>query len=444
METTSTKHPRLASAPLAERMRPHDLTAFVGQDHLLGPGKVLRLLAESGERASMIFWGPPGSGKTTLCRILGRSMGGRLVSISAVLAGVKELREIVEEAQRRPDTPTLLFVDEIHRWNKAQQDALLPHVECGLITLLGSTTQNPSFEIIPPLLSRTRVFVTTPLETREVETLLWRALKDPENGVAALGIEGDPEAVRLLAETAEGDARVAINQLDLAASLLSSRPEGSRRVNLDVIRDLFQNRPLPYDKDGEEHYNLASAFIKSMRGSDPDAAVYWMVRMLKAGEDPRFIARRMMILASEDVGNADPRALQVSVAAFQAFECVGAPEGYIPLAHAAVYLASAPKSNAAYRALKAAEGEVEAHGALPVPLHLRNAPTRLMKKLGYGREYVYDHDCEHAYSGQSFLPAKLMGKVFYEPGARGYEKKLGQWLSWLRSIRKTRTPESAD
>ena len=426
-------------APLAQRMRPRALDEFVGQKHLLGEGKLLRHLAQSGERASIIFWGPPGSGKTTLCRILARCMRGRTAGISAVLAGVKELRKIVQDAESYPDIPTLLFVDEIHRWNKAQQDALLPYVENGLLTLLGCTTQNPSFEIISPLLSRARVLVLRPLETEEMMEILRAALEDRQRGLGASGVVVDEEALVFLAEVSSGDARVALNQLELAVGMLSSMPERPHRLNLELLKEISQKRSPNYDKDGEAHYNLISAFIKSMRGSDPDAAVYWLARMLDAGEDPRFLARRMIILASEDVGNADPRALQVAVAAFQAFECVGLPEGFLPLAHAAIYLAAAPKSNAVYMAYKDAQKEVKTRGSLPVPFHLRNAPTEMMKQLGYAKGYEYDHDYENAYSGQVHLPAQLAGKAFYQPRKRGYEKKLGEWLAWLKRAHKARS-----
>lgn len=400
----------------------------------------MRHLAQSGERASIIFWGPPGSGKTSLCGILAKRMGGRSETISAVLSGVKELRKIIEGAESNRDVPTLLLVDEIHRWNKAQQDALLPYVENGLLTLLGCTTENPSFEIISPLLSRTRVLVLRPLKTEEVIGILRAALSDKQRGLGVSGVHVDEETLVFLAEFSSGDARIALNQLELAVGVLSSMPESPRRLNLELLKEIIEKKTPSYDKDGEAHYNLVSAFIKSMRGSDPDAAVYWLARMLDAGEDPRFLARRMIILASEDIGNADPRALQVAVAAFQAFEFVGLPEGFLPLAHAAIYLAAAPKSNAVYTAYKDAEKEVRTRGSLPVPFHLRNAPTELMKQMGYGKGYQYDHDYENAYSGQVHLPAQLADKVFYQPRNRGYEKKLGEWLAWIKRAHKTRNP----
>src|SRR3989442_4426177 len=379
-----------AHAPLAERMRPRTIDEFVGQQHLLGPGHVLRDMVESGRVESLILWGPPGSGKTTLAHLLAAASGAPAVSFSAVLQGVKELRHVVDEAEltlARTGRSTVLFVDEIHRFNKAQQDAFLPHVEAGTITLIGATTENPSFEVIAPLLSRTRVLTLEPLGDAEIGAVIDRALADPERGLGRQKLALDAEARAFLIAHAQGDARVALNALELAARL--ARTRRTHTVDVPLLEAAAQQRALRYDKAGEEHYNVISAFIKSLRGSDPDAAVYWMMRMLEAGEDPLFIARRMVIFAAEDVGNAEPQALQVAVAAKDAVHFVGLPEGRIPLAQAATFLATCPKSNAAYQAMLRASEDVRASGALPVPLHLRNAPTPLMKGLGYGADYRY-------------------------------------------------------
>jgi putative ATPase len=420
---------RRRKAPLAERMRPATLDEFVGQEHLLGPGRILREMAESGVLHSLILWGPPGTGKTTLAHLLARAAHTEFVAFSAVLSGVKELRQVVEDArdqQRFHGRGTILFVDEIHRFNKAQQDAFLPHVEDGTIVLIGATTENPSFEVIAPLLSRTRVLVLEPLTPEQIAVVLERALRDAERGLGGAGLALPDEARDFLAARAHGDARVALGALEVAAG--SARQRGSRTLGVDLVEEALQQKALLYDKAGDEHYNVISAFIKSLRASDPDAAVYWLMRMLEAGEDPLFVARRMIIFAAEDVGNADPQALQVAVAAKDAFHFVGPPEGRIPLAQAATYLASAPKSNASYRAMLAATAAVKRHGALPVPLALRNAPTPLMKGLGYGAEYRYPHDYAGAVVGQQCLPDALADARFYEPTERGAEAAIAARL----------------
>jgi putative ATPase len=400
-------------------------------------------MIEGGQVESLILWGPPGSGKTTLAHLLAQASGAHAVTFSAVLQGVKDLRQVVEEAEMelgRTGRRTVLFVDEIHRFNKAQQDAFLPHVEAGTVTLIGATTENPSFEVIPPLLSRTRVLVLEPLSPEDVGAVIDRALTDTERGLGATHLTLAPEAHAFLVAHAQGDARVALNTLELAARLARSR----RTPALDVAlcEEAAQQRALRYDKAGEEHYNVISAFIKSLRGGDPDAALYWMMRMLEAGEDPLFIARRMVIFAAEDVGNAEPQALQVAVAAKDAVHFVGLPEGRIPLAQAATFLATCPKSNAAYRAMLAAAEDVKRSGVLPVPLHLRNAPTPLMKGLGYGAGYLYPHDYEGAVVEQDYLPDALAGRHYYEPTDRGREREIAERLraSRARRDRSSRTP----
>ena len=428
-----------AHAPLAERMRPRTIDEFVGQEHLLGRGHVLRDMIESGRVESLILWGPPGSGKTTLAHLLAAASGAPAVSFSAVLQGVKELRQIIDEAEvalARSGQPTVLFVDEIHRFNKAQQDAFLPHVEAGTITLIGATTENPSFEVIAPLLSRTRVLTLEPLGDAEVGAVIDRALADVEHGLGRQKLVLDAEARGFLVAHAQGDARVALNALELAARL--ARTRRTHTVDVPLLEEAAQQRALRYDKAGEEHYNVISAFIKSLRGSDPDAAVYWMMRMLEAGEDPLFVARRMVIFAAEDVGNAEPQALQVAVAAKDAVHFVGLPEGRIPLAQAATFLATCPKSNAAYRAMLGASEDVRASGALPVPLHLRNAPTPLMKGLGYGAEYRYPHDYADAVVEQDYLPERLAGRRYYEPTDRGREREIAERLRGWRARRETK------
>ncbi len=421
-------------APLPERMRPRTVEEFVGQRHLLGPGRLVHDLLAGGRLESVILWGPPGTGKTTLARLLGEASGVRTATFSAVLHGVKELRQIVEDAEdelRRTGRPLLLFVDEIHRLNKAQQDAFLPHVEHGTVILVGATTENPSFEVIPALLSRSRVLVLEPLDADDIGSLVDRALADPERGLGRAGLALDPAARAFLIDHAQGDARVALGTLEVAAHL--ARARDTRSLDLALLEEATQQRALRYDKGGDEHYNVVSAFIKSMRGSDPDAAVYWLMRMLEAGEDPLFIARRMVIFAAEDVGNAEPQALALAVAAKDAVHFVGLPEGRLPLSQAATYLATCPKSNAATRAMLSAAAEVRESGALPVPLHLRNAPTPLMRGLGYGEGYDSPHAHRDGLSLQHYLPDTLRERRFYEPTDRGHEREIAERLErWRR------------
>ena len=435
------REPAAPPAPLADRMRPRTLDEVVGQDELVGPGAPLRALVESGRLPSLILWGPPGSGKTTLARLLaGDPARTRFVALSAVLAGVKEVRAVVEQAARTAAAGrrTLLFIDEIHRFNRAQQDALLPHVEHGTVTLVGATTENPSFEVIGPLLSRCRVFVLRPLGPAELLVLLRRALSDPERGLGASGLEADEEALAALAAAADGDARRALGLLEAAAGLALAR---GGRLDAATVRDAAGRRLLLHDRDREAHYDVVSAFIKSLRASDPDAALYWGARMLEAGEDPRFLARRLVIFASEDVGNADPGALPLAVAAAQAVERIGMPEARIPLAQAITYLACAPKSNAAYRAGEAALEAARRHGTQPVPLHLRNAPTRLMRALGYGRDYRYPHDEPDQFVADPNLPVALRDVRFYEPKEVGAEAELARRLAAWRARRAARAEE---
>jgi putative ATPase len=427
---------RRREAPLAERMRPGTVEEFVGQTHLIAPGRLVREMIEGQRLHSVILWGPPGSGKTTLAMLVARSSNAHFVHFSAVLSGVRELRELIEEAKdqlRLYGRRTILFVDEIHRFNKAQQDAFLPYVEDGTVTLIGATTENPSFEVIAPLLSRTSVLVLEPLTVDAVKALLERALTDRDRGLGGRGLQIAPEALEFLADHARGDARLGLNALEAAADLATTKKRHT--IDLALAEEAAQHRALLYDKAGEEHYNVISAFIKSLRGSDPDAALYWLMRMLEAGEDPLFIARRMIIFAAEDIGNADPRALQIAVAAKDACHFVGLPEGRIPLAQAVTYLASAPKSNASYAAMLAAARDVKQHGPLPVPLHLRNAPTPLMQGLGYGRGYKYAHDYEGHVADQQHLPDKLAERRYYEPSDLGEERAIKERLAQARAIR---------
>ncbi|MGO9066365.1 MAG: replication-associated recombination protein A [Myxococcaceae bacterium] len=427
------------SAPLAERLRPQTLEDFVGQEHLTGEGKLLRTALAAKKLPSLIFWGPPGTGKTTLARLLAKGSGAFFVGMSAVSAGVKDVREVVaaaEERRRLQGQGTVLFLDEIHRFNRTQQDALLPHVEKGTLTLLGATTENPSFEVNSALLSRTRVVTLRPLEEEELVALLKRALASPR-GLAGK-VEADEAALGAIARAAGGDARRALTTLEVAAV-------GGARVDEARVAEALQRRTLLYDRAGDEHYNVVSAFIKSLRGSDPDAALYWMARMLEAGEEPRFVVRRMVIFASEDIGNADPQALQVAVAALQAFELVGLPEGTLPLTQAATYLALAPNSNAVIAAYGRAREAVLESGSLPVPLHLRNAPTPLMKSMGYGGGYQYPHDFEGHVVAEEYLPEALRGARFYRPGLEGREKELSERLKALQTVRaSTKKSEPGD
>ena len=434
-----------ASVPLAERMRPQTVADFVGQAHLFGPNKLLARALATDRIPSMVLWGPPGVGKTTLGRILAAQTKHRFVPFSAVLGSVAELRTIVNEAKERlayAGERTIVFVDEIHRFNKAQQDAFLPHVENGTITLIGATTENPSFAVNAALLSRSKVFRLESLGEAELRTLLERALSDARNGLGRLGVTATEDALAAIARLARGDARRALTTLEIAADYATSQ-EGPAEISLETVQASQEEKTLLYDKAGEEHYNVVSAFIKSMRGSDPDAAVYWMMRMLEAGDDPLFVLRRMLIFASEDVGNADPRALTVVVSADHAFRRMGMPEGMYPLAHACVYLACAPKSNAVNVAWHRAKALVDEHGALPVPKKLRNAVTRLMKEEGYGEGYKYAHDYEGGVvAGETYLPDEIAGEVLYEPTERGEESRIKARLQGLRSAAPKPPPKS--
>ncbi len=421
-----------ANAPLAERMRPATLDAMVGQRKLIGPEGIIRRQIRSGQISSLILYGPPGTGKTTLGRLVAAATNSHFVPMSAVFQGVKEIREALQQAREERKfhgKRTILFLDEIHRLAKNQQDALLYSVENGDVILVGATTENPSFEINNALLSRSRVLVLEPLDEGDIRILLERAMNDPK-GLGGQNLSLAPEAAEQLAQWAGGDARVALNTLELAARL-----RGGGEIGVEDIQNALQEKPLLYDKGGEEHYNVISAFIKSMRGSSPDGALYWLARLLEAGEDPLFIARRMVILASEDIGNADPRALQVAIATMQAVQFVGLPEGRINLAQAATYLATAPKSNASYMGLEKALKDVRRSGALPVPLHLRNAPTKMMKKeWSYGEGYKYAHDFEGGVVAQEYLPEALRSTSYYQPVERGYEKTIRERLEFWKQL----------
>ena len=414
-------------APLAARMRPRTLEEFEGQEHLLGPGKALRAMIEGGRVGSMILWGPPGSGKTTLARLVAKEAGVAFVSFSAVTEGVARVREIIAEAEHRLKATrrrTILFCDEIHRFNKAQQDAFLPHVEAGTIILIGATTENPSFEIVRPLLSRAPVYVLEALSEGELASILREALED-ERGLAPLGLEVDDAAIRFIAESSDGDARRALGVLEASARIV----DAGGTVDVEVAREALQHRYAAYDKGGEEHYNLISALHKAVRGSDPHGALYWLARMIEGGEDPLYIARRMVRMAAEDIGLADPDAVSVAIAARDAFHFLGSPEGELALAEAVVYLATAPKSNRVYEAWKSAVRRARETPSAPVPLHIRNAPTSLMKDLGYGRGYRYDPEEPGGIAAQEYLPEDLRGERFYRPGGSGYERTVAERLA---------------
>ena len=429
------------SKPLAARMRPRTLDEFVGQDHIVGPGHALRTAIERDSVPSLIFWGPPGTGKTTLAEIIANLTGAHFTSLSAVSAGVADLRRVMGEAAQRKQMGkrTVLFIDEIHRFNKGQQDAVLPYVENGTVTLIGATTENPSFEVNSALLSRSRVFVLKALTDDDIALIIERALHDSERGLGEMNVELNAQARDALINLSNGDARVALGTLEFAATAATAGPDGRKVISADLIADALQRRAISYDKGGDQHYDVISAFIKSLRGSDPDAALYWLARMIDSGEDPLFIVRRMVILASEDVGLADSRALQIAVATQQAVHFVGMPEGFYPLAHCALYLATAPKSNSVGRAYGAAMQDVQTTRNDPVPLHLRNAPTGLMKNLGYGRDYKYAHadyagmehagDLPPAQRLQAYVPENLTGHRYYEPGGQGEEAKLVAWVT---------------
>jgi putative ATPase len=422
-------------APLADRMRPRTLEELVGQSHLLGEGKILRVALEQGDIPSLILWGPPGTGKTSLAMLVASHVKAVFIPFSAVTSGIKEIKEVIAEAERRlrgTGQRTILFVDEIHRFNKAQQDAFLPHVERGTITLIGATTENPSFEVIAPLLSRAKVLVLQPLADDEIVLILSRALADMERGLGRSRLQAPPEILVAIARWANGDARSALNLLDLSARLAAAAPEPGV-LTPAIIQEAAQHRSLLYDKAGEEHYNLISALHKSLRGSDPDAALYWLARMLASGEDPLYIARRLVRFASEDVGNADPQALLLALAAKEAYHFLGTPEGELTLAQCVAYLATAPKSNAVYIAYNAAKADVASAPADPVPLHIRNAPTPLMEELGYAEGYKYAHDYESGYVAQDYLPERLRGRIYYRPTNRGLEAEIQKRLAaWRR------------
>jgi putative ATPase len=423
-----------AAAPLAERMRPRTLSEYEGQEHLLGPGKPLRVQIERDDPQSMIFWGPPGVGKTTLAKIVAETTQATFIEFSAVMSGIKEIKQVMSDAARAAEmhSRTILFVDEIHRFNKAQQDAFLPYVERGTIRLIGATTENPSFEIISALLSRCRVYVLHPLSEERIAALLRRALDDRDRGLGAMELTADEEALDLIASYSSGDCRSAYNTLEVAAQLAA---EGTKHIDKAIATEAVQQRVLVYDKSGEEHYNLISALHKSVRNSDPDAALYWLARMFAAGEDPLYLARRVTRMAVEDIGLAAPEALNLCLSAKQAMEFLGSPEGDLALAEAVVYLCLAPKSNSVYTAYSAVQSEIEHTRQEPVPLHLRNAPTRLMKELGYAEGYKYAHDEEGRVADMDCLPDSLRGRTYYHPTQEGREKQLAQRMEEIRRIR---------
>ncbi len=428
-------------APLAARMRPRTLDEFVGQEHIIGPGKVLRRAIESNQLPSIILWGPPGSGKTTLSNIIANTTNSHFSPVSAVSAGVADLRKIIEEAKERRklyQQKTILFIDEIHRFNKGQQDAILPYVEDGTVTLIGATTENPSFEVNTPLLSRSRVFVLNPLSDKEIGIIIQRALHDKERGLGGMSIDLPEESLEHLAVMAGHDARTALNALEMATLVTAPDESGVRKITLETVEDAFQHRALQYDRAGEQHYDLISALHKCMRDSDPDATLYWLGRMIEAGEDPLYIVRRIIRFATEDIGMADPQALLIAMAAQQAVHFIGLPEGNLVLAEAAVYMATAPKSNSLYTGYSSVQYEIRNGSNDPVPLHLRNAVTNLMKDLGYGKGYKYAHKFESHFVEQQHLPDSMKGKKFYQPGELGYERQI---IARMRELHQKHPPE---
>jgi len=443
--------------PLADRMRPRTLEEYVGQEHLVGPGKPLRAQIERDDTGSILFWGPPGTGKTTLAKIIASMTKAEFIEFSAVLAGIKEIKQVMADAERARQygTRTIVFIDEIHRFNKAQQDAFLPHVEKGNIRLIGATTENPSFEINSALLSRCRVYVLKPLAEEQIVELLRRALADETRGLGTMRLSASDDALKKIASYTSGDARSAYNVLEVAASLAKSPlpakdarngvpADGAPEITGDIVRDALQKRILLYDKSGEEHYNLISALHKSVRNSDPDAALYWLGRMLEAGEDPLYVARRVVRMAVEDIGLADPNALALCMAARDAVDFIGMPEGNLALAQAVVYLAVAPKSNALYTAYGDVQQDVEQTAADPVPLHLRNAPTSLMKGLGYGQGYQYAHDVEGKVADMQCLPDNLRGRVYYRPTSEGIERRIRERMEEIKRVRSAHGNRSPD
>lgn len=417
------------NAPLSTRMRPRSFEEFFGQEHLLGPEHALRKIVDSDQIFSMIFWGPPGSGKTTLSLLISRITKSKFIHISAAISGVAELRTAIMDAEEllgMTGQKTIIFIDEIHRFSKSQQDVILPHVESGAITLIGATTENPSFEITGPLLSRSRVFKLNPINNKHMESILNRAINDIEHGIGESKAKIDSSTMNSIISLSGGDARIALNTLELAVASTDIDGSGNRNITSQVIQDVMQRKIPSYDKKGDQHYDVISAFIKSVRGSDPDSALYWLARMIDAGEDPLFIARRIVILASEDIGLADPRALSISIAAYQATHFIGMPEAKIPLSQATIYLATAPKSNSAYKAVNLALKDASMTSTEPVPLHLRNAVTDLMKEQRYGEGYKYSHDYEDHFAAMQNRPDQIKNSTYYSPSNEGYEKKIGE------------------